>query len=110
MDEKQTKKAVALFYDLVGLFDTKPRAFVTVAMIIAIIALAFDLRRVYNIRAEDSEARLKRSEDFIYNRVLERVNDNVEPRLSQVEANTDSARAIVDSTAQQIQPVLKKIS
>lgn len=106
MNNLKPNWAVRNFSELVGLFDSKPRAFVMVGLFVVIAFMGYDLRRVYNIRAVDSEARLKRSEDFIYNRLLEQMK----PELMQMRSNTDSAKAKVDSTVQQIRPLLEKVS
>ncbi|HWK58738.1 MAG TPA: hypothetical protein VNQ80_15450 [Parapedobacter sp.] len=106
MDEKKVNWLVKNFSELVGLFDTKTRASIMVLLFALIGFLGYDLRRVYNVRAVDSEARLKRSEDFIYNQVLRRL----EPEISQMRENTDSARAKVDTMAQKTAPLLEKLS
>lgn len=106
MNEKKVNWLVKNFSELVGLFDTKSKAFTMVLLFSIIIALGYDLRRVYNVRAVDSEARLKRSEDFIYNKVLNRL----EPDIAQMRENTDSARAKVDTMAEKTAPLLEKLS
>jgi len=106
ISERRADWAVRNFKALVELFDSKTWASLTVVLLVLVILMGYDLRRVYNIRAEGSEERLKRSEDFIYNRVLNRV----QPEITQMRANTDSAKAKVDSTVQRMQPLLEKVS
>lgn len=106
MDEKKVNWLVKNFSELVGLFDTKSKAFTMVLLFSVIGLLGYDLRRVYNVRAVDSEQRLKRSEDFIYNQVLKRL----EPDIEQMRENTDSSRAKVDTMVQKTAPLLEKLS
>lgn len=96
-----TNKYVKVYQDLVGLFDTKPRAAATVGLILVILFLGYKVLDLQNQRIQDQK-------DFNAAIVAE-VRKQVQPAINDIKEKQDSNKNKIDSTAAQIAPVLESV-
>lgn len=109
MEEKRNaadqNKFVKIFSDLVGLFDNKPRAAATVAMILVIIYL-------WNRNDQLNSARIQDQKEFnaaIVAEVRKQVKQPLEDIKNTQQAAIDSNKRKIDSTRAEISPILETI-
>lgn len=94
-------KLVKLFGDLVGLFDTKPRAAATVGMLLAIIYLFIQNQKLVQARIDDK--------DQMYREIITEVRKQYDPVLRDMKNAQDSNKVKIDSTTSSIKPVLETV-
>src|SRR5689334_21700169 len=102
---QQNNRWVRIFSDLVGLFDSKPRAEVSVALIGAVIYLFADNRRLAQMRIDDAD-KWRDREAAIYNKIINRYD----PKWNEAKLVIDSTKAKVDSSTERITPVVEKMN
>ncbi|RCH53953.1 hypothetical protein DJ568_15550 [Mucilaginibacter hurinus] len=105
MTDIQKSGLVKVFADLVGLFDSKLRASVTVALIAAVVYLFMENKELNRSRIDDTKYWQER-EAKLYQRIINRYD----PRFNEIKVVTDSTKAKVDSTTARIEPVLNKVT
>jgi len=95
------EKGVKSFGELVGLFDSKPRAFATVGMIIIILYLW--------VANDNKNDRLLEQEERHKNEMIAEVRKQIKPLRDDLTKKSDSTKAVVDSTRSELAPVIKSI-
>lgn len=101
MTVQSQNKLVKAFSDLVGLFDTKPRAAATVGMILVILYLWYRNDQLNAARIQDQK-------DFNAAIVAE-VRKQVKPIAEDLRNKQNITRVKVDSTRAELAPVIKSI-
>lgn len=96
---------IGVIKEIVGLFHTKFRATVIVVLISVIVYLYVENQGLYNKRLQDKNLQAE-----IERRIYLQIIAKYDPAFEQIKRTTDSSKAVVDSTSQLIEPVIKKLS
>ena len=90
--------------DVVGLFDTKGKAAITVFLIGCLIYLYLENKDLNRSLLDDNKTSFDRERD-IYQNIIQRYD----PQFKKMLESTDSMRVAVDSTTMTIRPVIEKL-
>lgn len=102
--EKRFGWLVKAFGDVVGLFDTKGKAAITVFLIVSLIWLYVENKGLNRSMLDDTKRWNDRERD-IYLNIIQRYD----PQFKKILQANDSMRVAVDSTTMTIKPVVERL-